>query len=172
MRNILTFTCIPTLSRHLYQIPQYIYKNYYKKDDGNKVINIVVKENAGTSFEVINNYKVFHTHANNCASNTFITSNFILKGKYNNKNIHISENTYYDSFDQTDTIMLKYDLCLKLDNYIVSNISCLENFNSNLKFTDNIWYTVSQNNYEVLKNIDKIIYNNKQNAYSSEQIIL
>ena len=166
----MNFTCVPTLSRHLYYVPKYKYINSYREEDINKVISLGIT-NIDISFKVISDFKLFYTQTDERTGNRFITSNFILTGKYKNKEIYIKENTYFDSFNKNDTIMLKYDLCLKLDNNIASNISCLEYFNSGVNFTDNLWNLMSENNYGIVKNIDKLIYNNIEYAYSGEQLI-
>lgn len=171
MRQILSFTCIPTLSRHLYSVPKYKYLSCFQKDDDNKIINLIVKQDEKTFFDITNNYKLFCLHTGTHLRNTFITSNFILEGRYKNNYIHISENTYFDTFDQDDTILLKYELRLKLNNQ-TSNILRLEYLNSNVNFTDDLWYIIPENYYKIIKDIDETIQNNKKMAYVDKQMIL
>lgn len=162
MKYILSFNCIPTLSRYLYYMPRYKYLYYHKKETKNKAIILSIKD-IDTKFNVLNEFKYDYIKIDNSKKNKFITSNFVLNGIYKNKTIHIYEHTYFEDCNMNEKIFVKYKLCLKLNNLVLSNILYEEYFNSDVKFTNDLWNNMSEDNYKIIKNIDDLI--NKNNSY-------
>jgi hypothetical protein len=158
MKYILTFCCVPTLSRHLYYLKQNQFINY-NENNKNKTINFsITNTNTNTTLNILNKF-----NHNSIRTDNYIKSNLILNGIYNNKNIDICENTDFQTSDKNNTIFIKYNLSLRLDNSIVSKILYEEYFNFNSICTNNLWTNMSNNNYKIIKSIDNLIYENKNN---------
>jgi len=150
MKNILNFIQIPTLSRHLFNKEKFY-------------INLMIKDK-DTKLFITNNFLFQIPYKkDNIIENKYIVSNFILKGIYQNKSICIDEITHFN-WNRNRTIDVRYDLCMKVNNSLVSKMLHYEYFNYNLQFTNNLWSNMSENNYKIIRNIDNLIYKNKNNA--------
>lgn len=161
---IVSYISIPTLSKNFWLFSRsLINKNLHSNEE---LLKLHITD--GPTDILINNaisHKYFQT--DKFEGDTFITSNFDLNGKINNKDIIIREKVDYKSYELTGNIYLKYELGCKINgkhaNKMLLNNEYKIYRDEDTDIVDNFWYILPTSSANTLEEINQLIYKNKDN---------